>query len=66
MDAIRKNKNKMKKLAEKKSLKYYGRTTFKVSKQYTHKIKIVRFSNTQKPTYMWQNLIKPYEKELCH
>lgn len=52
MDALRKNKNKMKKLAEKKSLNYYGRTTFKVSKQYTQKIKIVRFSNTQKPTYM--------------
>lgn len=51
MDAIRKNKNKMKKLAEKKSLKYYGRTTFKVSKQYTQKIKIVRFSNTK--TYIY-------------
>ena len=37
MDAIRKNKNNTKKLAEKKSLKYNGRTTFKESKQYTQK-----------------------------
>ena len=69
MDAIKKNKNKIEKLAEKKSLKYYGRkTTFKVSKQYTGKVKMVRFSNTQKSIYIYikQNLMKPYKKELRH